>query len=404
MEDATDRVAEAVARHSYARLVAFLTARTRDVAGAENALAEAFRLGLETWPGDGAPRNPEAWLLTVARRAHGARARRDRNAEAAQPALLLALEEARARVEEADMEFPDHRLKLMFVCAHPAIDPGVHTALMLQTVLGLDAARIAAAFLAPPATIGQRLVRAKAKIKAARIRFETPEAEDLPARLEAVLEAVFAAYGTGWDHLGGPDPKRRDLAGEAVFLGRMLVHLLPSEPEAAGLLALMLYAEARAPARRDPAGRYVPLGAQDMARWDAALIDEADTLMARAGAMGRFGRFQCAAAIQAVHAARRMTGVTDAAALDLLYAALARFSPTLGVRVAQAAARAEAQGPAAGLALIDALEGPKAERYQPFWAVRARLLAASGATARPRRLCPRRSARRRPRGARLARH
>ena len=233
--------------------------------------------------------------------------------------------------------------------------------------------------------MGQRLVRAKAKIKAARIRFEAPEPPELPARLEAVLEAIFAAYGTGWDHFGGPDSKRRDLAGEALFLGRMLARLMPGEPEALALVALMLYAEARAPARRSAAGAYVPLSDQNVALWDAAAIAEADALLARAGVMGRFGRFQCAAAIQAVHAARRATGSTDAAALDLLYAALARFSPTLGVRVAQAAARAEAQGPAAGLALLDAIERAQAETYQPFWAVRARLLGRGG------RVCGRRA-------------
>ncbi len=371
--------AETVARHSYARLVAFLTARTRDLAAAEDALAEAFRAGLETWPRDGIPRNPEAWLLTVARRAHGARARRDSRARAATPALLLALEEAEAcAAEEATMEFPDHRLKLMFICAHPAIDPAVHTPLMLQTVLGLDAARIAAAFLMAPAAMGQRLVRAKAKIKEARIRFEAPEAPDLPGRLEAVLEAIFAAYGTGWDHLEGPDPKRRALAEDALYLGRLLAGLLPSEPEPMGLLALMLYGEARRAARRDAAGRFIALAEQDPALWNAAMIDEADRTLARAGRCSRFGRFQYAAAIQAVHADRRITGRTDAAALDLLYAALERFSPTLGVRVARAAARAQVAGPAAGLALLDTVAG-EAEGYQPYWAVRARLLSDAGA-------------------------
>jgi RNA polymerase sigma-70 factor (ECF subfamily) len=379
MEATPGQVAAATARASRARLVAYLAGRTRDLAAAEDALSEAFRIALETWPRDGTPKNPEAWLLTVARRAHGARERRAARAEAAMPVLTLALEEAAARAgEEAEMHFPDHRVKLLFVCAHPAIDPVAHAPLMLQVVLGLDAARIAAAFLEAPATVSQRLVRAKAKIKAARVRFETPEARDLPGRLAAVLEAIYAAYGTGWDHLGGPDAKRRDLAGEALHLGRVVTRLLPDEPEAMGLLALMLYAEARAPARRDAAGRYVALAEQDTALWDADLIAEADAALARAGAVGSVGRFQCAAAIQAVHAARRVTGRTDAAALDLLYDALARFSPTVGVHVARAAARGAARGPAAGLALLDALDPARIDGYQPFWAVRARLLAEAG--------------------------
>ena len=256
MDGAAASLAEAVARRSYGRLVAYLVGRTRDLAAAEDALAEAFRAALETWPRDGVPRSPEAWLLTVARRAHGARERAAMRAAAAAPEIARAIDEAGARaVEEADMRFPDHRLKLLFVCAHPAIDPGVHTPLMLQTVLGLDAARIAAAFLVPPATMSQRLVRAKAKIKAARIRFATPEPPDLPERLGAVCEAIFGAYGAGWDEIGAADPRRRDLAAEAVFLARTLVELMPEGPEAKGLLAALLYSEARAGARRGPGGR-----------------------------------------------------------------------------------------------------------------------------------------------------
>ncbi len=380
MSEATGRAAEAVARHSYARLVAFLAARTRDIAAAEDALAEAFRLGLETWPRDGVPRNPEAWLLTVARRAHGARARAAGRAGALVPALVLAVEEAEARAaEEAEMAFPDHRLKLLFICAHPAIDPAVHTPLMLQAVLGLDAARIADAFQVQPATMSQRLVRAKAKIKAARIRFAAPEPAELPARLEAVIEAIFGAYGTGWEEIGSAEGGRgRDLAWEAIFLGRMLAVLLPEEPEVKGLLAAMLYAEARTAGRRSPSGAYVPLAAQDTTLWDSGMIAEADRLLVEAGAAGRFGRMQCAAAIQAVHAARASTGRTDVAALDLLYDALARFSPTVGVLVARAAARAEARGPAAALGLLDALPQALVTGYQPYWATRASLLARLG--------------------------
>ena len=382
MDGAAASLAEAVARRSYGRLVAYLVGRTRDLAAAEDALAEAFRAALETWPRDGVPRSPEAWLLTVARRAHGARERAAMRAAALAPEIARAIDEAGARaVEEADIRFPDHRLKLLFVCAHPAIDPGVHTPLMLQTVLGLDAARIAAAFLVPPATMGQRLVRAKAKIKAARIRFATPEPPDLPERLGAVCEAIFGAYGAGWDEIGAADPRRRDLAAEGVFLARTLVELMPNGPEAKGLLAALLYSEARAGARRGPGGEYVPLAEQDTGLWDLAAIAEADRLLVQAGAADRFGRFQCMAAIQAVHAARAATGRTDAVALDLLYEALPCFSPTVGVLVARAAARAEARGPAAGLALLDALPPERVAAYQPYWAARASLLTRLGADA-----------------------
>ena len=339
-----------------------------------------FRAALETWPRDGVPRNPEAWLLTVARRAHGARERAVLRASAAEPEIARALDEARAQAaEEADMHFPDNRLKLMFVCAHPAIDPAAHTPLMLQAVLGLDAGRIAAAFLVPPATMSQRLVRAKAKIKAARIRFATPEPHDLPARLGAVIEAIFGAYGVGWDEIGAVDARRRDLTAEAVFLARVLADLMPEDPEVKGLLAALLYAEARAAARRGRGGAFVPLAEQDTGLWDGAAIAEADRLLVQAGAAGRFGRFQCVAAIQAVHAARAATGRTDVAALDLLYEALARFSPTAGVLVARAVARAEAAGPAAGLALLDALPPERVAGYQPYWAARASLLTRAGA-------------------------
>lgn len=404
MSETPGRAAEAVARQSYARLIAFLAARTRDLAAAEDALADAFRAALETWPRDGVPRSPEAWLLTTARRSHGARRRRDARGEALLPDLVLALEDAEAQAEEADeAAFPDHRLKLLFACAHPAIDPTVRTPLMLQCVLGLDAGRIAAAFLVPPATMGQRLVRAKAKIKAARIRFATPEAEDLPGRLAAVLEAIFGAFGAGWDAFGSEDGRHRGLAGEAIFLARMLAQMMPEEPEVLGLLALMLHGEARAAARRDRAGGYVALGDQDTGLWDAARIDEVDALVRRAGGMGRFGRFQCAGAIQAVHAARRITGRTDAAALDLLYGALVIFSPTVGVRVAQAAARAEVAGPAAGLALLDAL--PEAGRGLPALLGGARRAPRADGRDRRRvgRARPRAAPERRPGGPRLSR-
>lgn len=367
--------AEAVARASYGRLVALIAARTRDIAAAEDALAEAFRIALDTWPKRGVPAQPEAWLLTVARRSVG---HQTRHAEVANRAAdtLAALTEERAMRGEDDI--PDERLRLLFVCAHPAIDPDVRTALILQTVLGLDAARIGAAFLVPPATMGQRLVRAKAKIRDAGLRFEVPEREELPDRLEAVLAAIYAAYGTGWDALPGADALR-GLAPEAIYLGRLVVALMPAAAEAKGLLALMLHCEARSAARRDAIGTYVPLTAQDSARWDAAMIAEAEALLVEAAARSKFGRFQTEAAIQSLHATSALAGrAPPAAALVALYDLLVIQAPSLGADVARAAAHGAAHGPRAGLALLDGIERARVISYQPFWAVRAHLLELAG--------------------------
>lgn len=361
--DPAARAVERAAREAYGRLVAWLGARSRDLAGAEDALADAFRAALESWPRAGVPARPEAWLLTAARRRMIDAARRRRTRDAAVPTLL-----ATAGEVEAIGDFPDERLKLMFVCAHPAIDPAARAPLMLQVVLGLDAATIAAAFLVSPAAMGQRLVRAKEKIRLAGIGFHIPEPEELPARLDVVLDAIYAAYGTAWEELG-----TAALAQEAVWLARMAASLLP-DAEALGLLALILFCESRRDARRDPAGRFVPLAAQDPARWDTALLTEARSALAHAGAMGRIGRFQLEAAIQSVHAARAETGRTDWETVALLYEGLHELTATTGVAVGRAAALAELRGPEAGLAALDAIEAGRVTAYQPYWALRATLL------------------------------
>jgi RNA polymerase sigma-70 factor (ECF subfamily) len=381
MDHLTDarRAAEAVARDCYGRLVAYLSARSRDVAGAEDALGEAFRAALETWPRDGVPGKPEAWLLAVARRQMIDDARHERVKANAAPMLRLAAERRQDAPSFGDDEvFPDDRLKLMFVCAHPAIDAGARTPLMLQTVLGLDAARIASAFLVAPAAMGQRLVRAKAKIRDARIPFEVPGPADLSARLGPVLDAVYAAYGTGWEDAAGVDPRRRGLAGEAIWLARILVRLLPAEAEARGLLALLLHCEARRAARRSPGGDYVPLAEQDVALWSRPMIEEAERGLAAAAALRTIGRFQLEAAIQSVHAHRALTGQTDWETLALLYEELVRLSPTLGALVGRAAALANARDPGSGLSALDALDSRSVLNYQPYWAVRAHLLARLG--------------------------
>jgi RNA polymerase sigma-70 factor (ECF subfamily) len=372
VEDARG-IVETVARTSYGRLLAYLSSETRDLAGAEDALSDALVAALISWPKDGVPRQPEAWLLTAARRRLVDQARRKRVRHEHEGTIRHLVAE-RAATALTGNTFPDRRAELLFVCAHPAIDPALHTPLMLQTVLGLDAARIAQAFLLPPATMGQRLVRAKRKIRESALPFEIPADDELPERLEAVLEAIYAAYGLGRDDAVGIDAGAQDLADEAVWLARVIRQRMPEEPEVRGLLALMLFSDARRAARRTPDGRYVPLSEQDPGLWSMPAILEAETELDAAAQVGRIGRFQLEAAIQSVHAERAQTGRTDWAALVVFYEQLVRVAPTLGARVAQAAAVAEAQGPCAGLALLDTIERASIATYQPFWAVSAHLL------------------------------
>jgi RNA polymerase sigma-70 factor (ECF subfamily) len=369
---ATHRAIEQAVRDSYGRLLAFLAARSRDVAGAEDALAEALKTALEIWPRTGVPEKPEAWLLVAARRKLIDAARHARVRMEAAPHLLAATEEAYEMTEKF-MVFPDDRLKLLFVCAHPAIDAAARTPMMLQTVLGLDAVRIASAFVVQPSAMGQRLTRAKAKIRVSGLRFEVPEAKQLPERLDSVLEAIYAAYGSGWDDVVGGDPRRKGLAAEAISLGRLLVQLMPAEPEAKGLLALMLHCEARRNARRTQDGGYVPLLEQDVTRWSRETMDEAEQWLREASRAHRFGRFQFEAAIQSAHAQRARTGTTDWAAIALLYEGLVSFSPTIGARVSHSAAVAEAKGPENGWMLLETISPDEVADYQPYWALAAHL-------------------------------
>ncbi|HTH49596.1 MAG TPA: DUF6596 domain-containing protein [Candidatus Limnocylindria bacterium] len=367
---------EALARESYGRLVAYLSARSHDVAGAEDALSEALQTALLVWPRDGVPEKPEAWLLAAARRRLIDEARRSEVRDRHQPLVRQLVEDAMTL--QVDEPFPDDRLKLLFLCAHPAIDAASRTPLMLQTVLGLDAARIASAFLVAPAAMAQRLVRAKAKIRLAGIPFSLPEPGEWPGRLESVLEAIYAAYGTGWNHATGADAWLQGLGTEAIWLARVLVRLLPDAPEALGLLSLMLHCEARRPARRDAAGEFVPFSEQDPALWAVATIKSAEELLARAAALGSPGRFQLEAAIQSAHAHRRVTGRTDWDAITRLYEVLLAWSPTLGAQVGHAAALAEAGRWPEAAASLDKIPAPAVAGYQPYWAVRAHLLAGQG--------------------------
>ncbi len=359
--------AELAARASYGRLLSILVVRTHDLAGAEDALAEAFLAAVKQWPTDGVPQNPEAWLLTAAQRRLVDAGRRQRTRDEKHVLLQASLD------EEAEHDrFGDERLRLLFVCAHPAIEAAVRTPLMLQTVLGLDAARIATALRVAPKTMGQRLWRAKTKIRDARISFDVA-AEDLPARAHAVLEAIYAAYGSGWDDVAGQSMAPRGLTEEAIWLARLVVELLPQDPEARGLLALMLYAEARVNARRGEDGAYIPLSEQDASRWDARRIAEAEALLSEAATMVRMGPLQLEAAIQSAHVDARRTGSSDDHAVAMLYAALVRMTKSLGVCVAHAVALSKTEGPARGLEQLDAI-GASAADYQPYWSARAHLL------------------------------
>jgi RNA polymerase sigma-70 factor (ECF subfamily) len=372
------KAAEAAARRSYGKLIAFLSARTRDVARAEDALSEAFAAALVDWPARGTPKSPEAWLLAVARRKLIDASRRQRVGEAAVGHLQLLAEELEAMTSEAP-QIPDERLALMFACAHPAIEPGIRAPLILQTILGFDAQSIGSAFLVSPAAMGQRLARAKNKIRGAGIPFRTPERAEMRERLEAVLDAIYAAFTEGWSDPAGIEVRLRDLAEEAIWLGRLVVQLLPDEPEALGLLALMLYSQARRGARRDSAGEFVPLADQDPALWDARLIDEAEGLLFRASALDAFDRYQLEAAIQSAHVVRRRGGAADWAAIEKLYDGLCAITGSPVAAINRAVAIAETRGAAAGLAALPTAEdGSRLADYQPYWAARAELLSRLG--------------------------
>ncbi len=349
-----------VARNAYGRLLALLVSRTRDVAAAEDALSEALTRALTTWPTQGVPNNPEAWIFTVAKNRLFDDARRAKRWGASP---LTELEEMTAPTPETNV--PDRRLRLMFVCAHPAIDESVRTPLMLQVILGLDADTVGGAFLVPPRAMAQRLVRAKRKIKAAGIKMRDPDPEELPARMGAVLEAIYGAFATEEDD---------GLRSEAEFLARMVVALAPGDPEALGLLARILYAKARVV----PAAVFVPLSERDPETWNRDEIAEADALLAKARRARQLGRFQLEAAIESVHCARIHTGVTDWTALVFLYEGLMHLAPTIGAAVARAAAVGEARGAEAGLRALSLIDESALETFQPAWATRAHLLARAG--------------------------
>lgn len=353
-------------RAAYGKLVAMLASRSGDIMAAEDSLSDAFVAALKTWPERGIPDNPEAWLLTVARNRRTDQMRKD--------ARLVITDEVPEMADAPEMEKEetlDERLKLLFVCAHPAIDSGIRTPLMLQTVLGLEAEEIARAFLLSPSAMAQRLVRAKRKIKSAGIPFVVPDASTYTARMSAVLEAVYGTYAVDWLQGAG------DLSHEAFFLSTILADLAPENAEALGLTALIGFIEARRDARVRN-GVLVPVPEQDTSLWDEDLIERSAGLLERAAALGQMGRFQLEAAIQSVHAARMVKGSTDWRALSQLYAGLVKLHPTIGAAVSRAATVAEDAGPMEGLRLLNQIEYADLDTYQPAHAVRAHCLAELG--------------------------
>jgi len=379
---ASAEAAAAAARRSYGRLVAYLAARSHDIAAAEDALGDAFAAALVHWPESGVPASPEAWLLTAARRRLHDAWRHGRVEAGAEETMRIVFGELPGEAEAS--AFPDERLKLMFVCAHPAIDAAARPALMLQAVLGLDASRIASAFLVSPAALSQRLVRAKTKIRAAGIAFEVPERTQWQERLADVLEAVYAAYGTGWEDVAGSDAATRGLAREALELASMLTGLLPSAAEGWGLLALLAFCQSRASARRSAAGEYVPLASQDTSLWDRDLLRTGERALHHAARLREPGPFQLEAAIQSAHSQCGLGAAVPEVAIVQLYDALVALQPTTGAWVGRASALGAARGAAAGLDALAAIDPRSVATYQPYWATLAHLEASAGHAAAAR--------------------
>lgn len=371
------RAAETAARTAYGRLIGILAARSGDIASAEDALSDAFAAALATWPDRGVPQAPEAWLLSAAKRNLIDRARRKATATKSEPDLISSIEDL--AMDGADPDMPDPRLGLLFLCAHPAIDFRVRTPLMLQTVLGVSAERIASVYMINPKAMSGRLVRAKSKIKAAGIPFGIPGPEAWTDRLDAVLAAVYGAYTASWGDMADTSGKLETLHSEAEWIARLLVQQLPDSGECKGLLALILFCEARRSARTHH-DAYIPLRDQDTSLWDSELVGEAQRLLRGAASNLDGGRYQLEAAIQSVHALRAVTGETDWASLLKLYDVLLATTPSLGAAIARAAVLAEVDGPHIALAALDELPADRLASHGPYHATLAHCLANGGHT------------------------
>ena len=368
VEEAVSRVH----RQEWARVVASLTRRFGDLDVAEEAAAEAFAIAVERWPADGVPPNPGAWLTTAANRKAIDRIRREsKRDDKHREARLVHDEHAPEPLGAID----DERLRLIFTCCHPALAMETRVALTLRMVGGLTVAEIARAFVVPETTVGQRITRAKAKIKAARIPYRVPSEADLPARVSGVLAALFLVFNEGYLATGpDTDPVRHDLTGEAIRLARLIRGLLPEDGEVAGLLALMLLTDARRSARVSPGGELVPLGQQDRGAWDVALIAEGHRLVRERLAAGVApGRYQILAAISAVHTSARDIRDTDWSQIVALYDQLVSLDPSPIVALNRAIAVAELDGPEVALAAVDRLE-PRLAGYHAYHVTRADLL------------------------------
>jgi RNA polymerase sigma-70 factor (ECF subfamily) len=363
---------DAIYRSDSRRVLATLIRKLGDFDLAEEALHEAFRAAVEQWQTDGIPSNPCAWLISTGRfKAIDRIRRRARFSPLDDDAAERLADEAEDVAALLDEHLEDDRLRLIFTCCHPALPPDAQVALTLREVCGLTTEEIARAFLAAPSTLAQRIVRAKNKIKVARIPYEVPERDALPERLDTVLRVVYLVFNEGYAASSGASLTRADLSAEAIRLGRLLVELLP-EPEAIGLLALMLLQESRRAARTSPAGELVLLDEQDRSLWDEAAIAEGTQLVRRAFASRTVGAYSVQAAIAAVHAEARDAGATDWAEIVSLYDVLLRIEPSPVVALNRAVAVAMRDGPAAGLALVEALLARgELENYHLAHAVRA---------------------------------